>query len=65
MAAAVSLHLDALVCDLHVCQLQKTGHVRLKWLRLTPEARLGGQSDGLTSVLRPLKGMLVSHIATR
>lgn len=35
VAAAVSLHLDALVWDLHVGQLQATIDVRLKWLGST------------------------------
>ena len=79
MTAAISLHLDTLVWDFHVGQLvkrQTEGHLAfaknifamldvvpthlcLVWMIRNVWAL------GLTSALRPMKGMLVSHIATR
>lgn len=64
VAAAVSLHLDALVWDLHVDKLRAEGQgCEVETALLDIRSTSGPLS--LTSVLRPLKGMLVSHIATR
>lgn len=74
MAAAVSLHLDTLVWNLHVRQLPKDKerfkmnkdcHVYILMSESFMSVLKSVQTELFTSVLRPMKGMLVSHIATR
>lgn len=73
MTAAISFHLDSLVWDLHVWQLVKDNNVTCEWgvqvfwiflVIALPIMIHTSIASYLTSPLRPIKGILVSHIAT-